>query len=364
MLSIAALVLLLQAPSPGAVTATVAPATPWIEQDPSAPDSPQYLNFDLLVTGHPAAPRTLERVSVRVFDAAGRLVHQRFCDGSGISPCNATLPDRTVPAGGSAIVYNPFPAFPAGLQLAELRYELVYGDSAGAEVDTARVTVRPARARRTPALLLPLTGRVLVFDGHDALSHHRRWNLAHPVIRAVGFTGNSGRYAYDLSLVDSLGRMFRGTGERNGDWYSWEAPVRAPAAGVVVATANDQPDWEVGRTSLPDSVIFARPIALYGNYVIIDHGDGSFSLLAHLRQGSVRVRPGDRLSAGQQVGKVGYSGSVHTIHNHYQLQSGPAYAAEGLPSYFTRIQRIGASPSRRLDPSATRIDSGDLVEAR
>ncbi|HVX87677.1 MAG TPA: hypothetical protein VG940_02030, partial [Gemmatimonadales bacterium] len=180
MLSVTALLLLLQAPSSAAVTATVAPATPWIEQDPASPGAPQFLNFDLLVTGHPSAQRTLERVSVRVFDAAGRLVHQRFCDGSGISPCNATLPDRTVRPGGSAIVYNPFPALPAGLQLAELRYELVYSDSAGAEVDTARVVVRPARPRHTPALLLPLTGRVLVFDGHDALSHHRRWNLAHP----------------------------------------------------------------------------------------------------------------------------------------------------------------------------------------
>lgn len=361
MLSAAALLLLLQAQAPTGVAVTVAPAAPWIEQDPSLPGSPQLLNFDLLVTGHPTAPRTLQRVAVSAFDASGRLMHQRFCDGSGISPCNATLPDRTVAPGGSAIVYNPFPSFPAGLQLAELRYELVYSDSAGVELDTARVTVRPARPRHTPALLLPLVGRVLVFDGHDALSHHRRWNLAHPVIRAVGFTGNSGRYAYDFSLVDTAGRMYRGAGDRNTDWYSWEAPVRAPAAGVVVAVANDQTDWEVGRTSLPDSVIFARPIALYGNYVVIDHGDGSFSLLAHMRRGSVRVRAGDRLTAGQQVGKVGFSGSVYTIHTHYQLQSGPAYSAEGLPSYFTGVRRLGDSPSRRL---VVRIDSGDLVEAR
>ena len=361
MLAAAALLLALQAQVPAGISVATAPATPWIEHDPSLPGSPQYLNFDLLITGHPAAPRTLERVTVRVFDAAGRLVHQRFCDGSGISPCIATLPDRTVAPGGSAIVYNPFSSFPAGLQLAELRYELVYGDSAGAPLDTVRITVRPARPRNTPALLLPLQGRVLVFDGHDALSHHRRWNLAHPVIRAVGFTGNSGRYAYDLSLVDSAGRMFRDAGDRNTDWYSWEAPVRAPAPGVVVAVANDQADWEVGRTSLPDSVIFARPIALYGNYVVLDHGDGSFSLLAHLRRGSVHVRAGDRISAGQQVGRVGFSGSVYTIHTHYQLQSGPAYSAEGLPSYFVQAQRLGAPAPQR---SPIRIDSGDLVVSR
>lgn len=363
MLSVTALLLLAQAQAPAGVSATATPAAPWVEQDPAAPGSPQYLNFDLIIAGHPTAPRTLERVTVRVYDAAGRLVHQRFCDGSGISPCNATLPDRTVAPGRTAIIYNPFPAFPAGLSLAELRYELVYADSTGAEVDTARVIVHPRRPRDLPALLLPVTGRVLVFDGHDALSHHRRWNLAHPVIRAVGFTGNSSRYAYDLSLVDSLGRMFRGAGDHNTDWYSWEAPVRAPAAGIVVAAANDQPDWEVGRTSLPDSVIFARPIALYGNYVIIDHGNGAFSLVAHMRQGSLRVHSGDRVTAGQQIGQVGYSGSVYTIHTHYQLQSGPNYFDEGLPSYFSRVRRVGTLAPERLE-RLQRLDSGDIVEAR
>ena len=361
MLSAAALLLLLQTQAAATVAVTTAPATPWIEQDPSLPGSGQLLNFDLIVTGHPTAPRTLQRVAVSAFDAAGRLMHQRFCDGSGISPCIATLPDRSVAPGGSAIIYNPFPSFPAGLQLAELRYELVYSDSAGVEVDTARIVVHPTRPRNTPALLLPLAGRVLVFDGHDALSHHRRWNLAHPVIRAVGFTGNSGRYAYDLSLVDTAGRMFRGAGDHNADWYSWEAPVRAPALGTVVALANDQPDWEVGHTSLPDSVIMGRPIALYGNYVIIDHGNGAFSLLAHMRMGSVRVKVGDRVTAGQQVGKVGFSGSVYTIHTHYQLQGGPEYSAEGLPSYFIQATRLG-SPAPPGMP--IRIDSGDLVDAR
>lgn len=297
------------------------------------------------------------RVEVAVHDAADRLVHTRFCDGSGLSPCIATLPDRRVPAGGRAILYNPFPAFPAGLPLAALTYTLVFTDSAGIPVDTSRITVRPRSSSGVAPLRLPLSGRVLVYDGHDLLSHHRRWNLAHPVIRAVGFTGSSGRYAYDLSHVDSAGRMFRGTGDRNADWVSWNAPVRAPRAGRVVALANDQRDGEVGRSSLPDSVIFARPIALYGNYVVLDHGDGTFSMLAHLREGSVEARVGDRVEAGAPLARIGFSGSVKTIHLHYQLQSGPAYADEGVPSYFTGVRRVGAS-------HATRIDTGDIVEAR
>ena len=353
---------LLQAPAGSTgLSVTVAPGTPWIEQDPSAPTSSQFLNFDFLIANGGGAPRTLAEVRLSVFDPAHQLVLRRFCDGSGISPCNATLPDRLVPAGGSVILYNPFHTLPGDLRLGELNYELVFADSAGIEVDTVSVAVHPSRPPATPALLVPVTGRLLVFDGHDSYSHHRRWNLAHPVIKMVGFTGNSGRYAYDLSRIDSTGAMYKGDGKLNSDWYSWEAPVRAPAAGTVVAVANDQTDWEIGRTSLPDSVIMSRPLALYGNYIIIDHGRGVFSLIAHMRLGSVTRKVGDRVTAGQQVGKVGFSGSVYTIHTHFQLQSGPEYFAEGLPSYFINASRVGAP---NTGSTLLRIDSGDLVVSR
>lgn len=358
-----ALLLFFQAPAPRpAVTVAVAPDHPRIEQDPSLPNGPQYLNFDLVIANGTTGARTLSAIHLTATDRAGATLWQRYCDGSGLSPCIATIPGREIAAGRSGIIYNPFHTLPGDLALEDLTYELRYADSAGTLVDTVRTTVHPERPRGLPALLLPLTGRVLVFDGHDALSHHRRWDLSHPVIRAVGFTGNSGRYAYDLSVVDGEGKMFRGEGKENRDWYSWEQPVRAPAAGTVVALANEEPDWEIGRTSLPDSVIFARPIALYGNYVVIDHGHGAFSLIAHLRQGSIPLHVGDRVTAGQQLGKVGYSGSVFTIHTHYQLQDGPRYSAEGLPSYFTGVTRVGAA--RRGTRGAIRIDSGDLVESR
>ncbi len=358
-----ALLLFLQAaPTPrSGVSVEVAPVTPWIEQDPSVAGSPQYLNFDLILINGAATARTLAAITLSATDPSGTPVLQRYCDGSGLSPCIATIPGREIAPGARAIVYNPFHTLPGDITLGTLTYELRYADSAGALVDTVRATIHPARPHPVP-LRLPLAGRVLVFDGHDALSHHRRWDLSHPVIRAVGFTGNSGRYAYDLSLVDPQGRMFRGDGKANTDWYSWEQPVRAPAAGVVVASANDEPDWEIGRTSLPDSVIFARPIALYGNYLVIDHGNGAFSLIAHLRQGSIPLRVGDRVSAGQQVGKVGYSGSVFTIHTHYQLQGGAHYSAEGIPSYFTGVVRVGAPRGATRGP--IRIDSGDIVESR
>jgi murein DD-endopeptidase MepM/ murein hydrolase activator NlpD len=80
-----------------------------------------------------------------------------------------------------------------------------------------------------------------------------------------------------------------------------------------------------------------------------------------MRSGSVTVRKGDRVRQGQPVGRVGFSGSVYTIHTHYQLQRGPEYDAEGLPSAFSRLIRVG-SASRR--GGHVRIDSGDVVQSR
>ena len=108
-------------------------------------------------------------------------------------------------------------------------------------------------------------------------------------------------------------------------------------------------------------MVLARPVALYGNYVVIDHGNGEFSLLAHMRSGSVTVRKGDGVRQGQPVGRVGFSGSVYTIHTHYQLQRGPEYDADGVPSTFGHLTRVGGTGGQG---GRMRIDSGDVVESR
>ena len=355
------LALLLQAAPPsGATTLAVrlAPDTALVERDPLT--AAGFANFDFLLTSGAAQPLELASIVMSAHDPAGAMLLRRFCDGSGLSPCIRTVPDRTLDPGASTIVYNPFHELPARLPLRELRYVLAFDDTAGNVVDSVTATV-PLRDYVTRTdLVLPLRGRVLVFDGHDFYAHHRRWNLAHPVVGKL-FRHNSGRYAYDLSIVDSAGRMYRGDGGRNEDWYSWNAPVLAPGAGTVVAAESAEQDWEVGRTSLPDSVVLARPLALYGNYVVLDHGNGEFSLLAHMRSGSVTVRQGDRVRQGQPVGRVGFSGSVYTIHTHYQLQRGPEYDAEGLPASFSRLTRVGRANSQG---DRLRIDSGDVVQSR
>ena len=354
----AALLVLLvfAAPRARAVTVRAEPDTAWLE--PGRGLQRVHVDFRFEHQG----PDTLELsdVVVSAYDAGGRFLARRFVAGNGTAPSILTLPARTVSAGHPLLVFNPFAEWDAALPLARLRYRFILESAARAE--TVHAEVRPREFRQRTDLILPLAGRVFVFDAHDGLAHHRRLDTTFPVIAKLGLTRNPGRYAYDLSVVDEAGSMWRTDGKRNEDWYSWGVPVRAPGAGKVVAAVNDRPDWEVGRTQLPIDDILRDPNTLTGNVVVIDHGNGEFSLLAHMRRGSVRVRAGDTVKQGDTIGLVGYSGSVFTVHVHYELRTGAGLVVEGLPSRFSRLDRwIG---DRRVPVSDGFIDTGDVIESR
>ena len=65
-------------------------------------------------------------------------------------------------------------------------------------------------------------------------------------------------------------------------------------------------------------VLLARNLYFTGNTVVIDHGLGVFSLLAHLSV--VGVREGDTVNRGEIIGKVGATGRVTGPHLHWAVR--------------------------------------------
>lgn len=134
------------------------------------------------------------------------------------------------------------------------------------------------------------------------------------------------RFALDLLIVRD-GASRAGDGRRNEDYHCFGTPILAPAAGTVLEAIDGVADNAPGRTN---------PREVTGNRVTIDHGNGEFSILAHLRNGSLRVQPGDAVRAGQHLGDCGNSGNSSEPHLHYQLQDGPRFGvAAGLPAQFS-----------------------------
>lgn len=91
--------------------------------------------------------------------------------------------------------------------------------------------------------------------------------------------------------------------------------VLAPAVGTVTGIRDGMPDIAINTPGAPP--LNGRDC---GNGVAIDHGGGWATQLCHLAQGSVRVRTGDRVAAGQPVGRIGLSGNTEFPHVHLSVR--------------------------------------------
>ena len=59
----------------------------------------------------------------------------------------------------------------------------------------------------------------------------------------------------------------------------------------------------------------------YGNFVVVDHGNGYSTLYAHMLNNSIVVQPGDKVSQGQKLGNMGSTGRSTGTHLHFEVRS-------------------------------------------
>ncbi|MEU6984146.1 M23 family metallopeptidase [Streptomyces sp. NPDC046324] len=125
------------------------------------------------------------------------------------------------------------------------------------------------------------------------------------------------------------------------DFPAFDAPLLAVADATVVHAEDGQRD-HLSRNSLPALVYLlliestVRSLAgarrVTGNHLVLDLGDGTYAMYAHLKRGSLTVRPGDRVAAGQELARCGNSGNSTEPHVHFQLMDGPDLdTARGVP---------------------------------
>lgn len=135
--------------------------------------------------------------------------------------------------------------------------------------------------------------------------------------------------AFDFVIKDAEGKMYKGNGKRNEDYYCFGRQIFAPCDGEVVQVVDGVKD------NIPG---VQNPMYAPGNSVLIKTGQGEFILLCHFKQHSIVVKQGQQLKRGSLLGLTGNSGSSAGPHLHFHLQNiEELNSATGIKSYFDSI---------------------------
>lgn len=186
-------------------------------------------------------------------------------------------------------------------------------------------------------LALPFTGRWLVQNSPASRIPSHGTDLfgtSHAIdFVPVGSDGRSAPRTFASLTGTESPESFAGFGR----------PILSPVSGEVVIVHDGEVDHVARRSPLsliayaltqPSRIRGGAP-AIAGNHVAIRTGNGLL-LVAHLRRGSIRVRTGQHVTAGEQLGECGNSGNSTEPHVHIQVSDSLAREARGIPITFVR----------------------------
>jgi murein DD-endopeptidase MepM/ murein hydrolase activator NlpD len=190
--------------------------------------------------------------------------------------------------------------------------------------------VLPARSNTRLALLTAITsGKPLVY------SPQFQYSLGDP-------SGAAQSYRYPLPWRGGPFRLSQGANGQYSHYgpknrYAMDiampvgTPIIAARAGVVVKTENSQS---------------GRGNDASGNFVRVLHDDGTMGVYLHLKQGSVSVREGQRVTVGSPLALSGNTGNSSGPHLHFVVQRNTGEGLVSIPYQFS--QPLGALPNFAL----------------
>lgn len=146
-----------------------------------------------------------------------------------------------------------------------------------------------------------------------------------------------GRFAIDFVKLDSSGKLTAGNPETVSQYYSHGAEVFAVADGVVASMRNDFKESATISANPDHAPHFAS-----GNFLAIRLSDSVYAFYEHLMPGSIPLKVGDKVRAGQVVARVGFTGQASEPHLHFHLADrNSVLGAEGIPFTFKKFNHKG-----------------------
>jgi hypothetical protein len=350
-----------RSPAPSTAVKPAA-ATPLLAEVLSPPipvpatDGKVHLAYELQLTNALGQDVTVSSVAVKAGDktlltlAGDRLPYWMRTLG-GTEPTSKMGPGQSAAVWLDVVIDGPTDSTPAVPQ--ELSHTIVTNLTkpmppllpATMTEDVAPVTV----STHEPPVISPPLGGTRWVDGNsccDMTPHRMALNPLNGKLWAAE------RFAIDYLQLSPDGTVYRGDASKPESYPYFGADIHAVADGPVVGIVDGLPEQVAGRS--PTGLTLDQ---YGGNHIVQDIGDGNYAFYAHLKTGSVKVKPGDRLSTGQVIGNLGNTGNTDAPHLHFHVMSTPdPLMSNGIPFIFK---------SFKLDGRLASMDGiGDLLTGK
>jgi len=156
---------------------------------------------------------------------------------------------------------------------------------------------------------LPFNGSWTAVNGGNTKETSHSWELL------------TQRFAYDFVILDKNKLSFNEQTENINSYYCYNKEIVSVQKGVVVKVVDNIDDYEkVGNYSLD-----WKTKNIIGNHIIIKHSNGEYSLYAHLKNQSIKVKKGDNVEKGELLAYCGNSGRSTEPHLHFQIMKNPNF---------------------------------------
>jgi murein DD-endopeptidase MepM/ murein hydrolase activator NlpD len=325
-----------------------------------------YLVYEVRLTNFGKTPLGVSRLEVRDADfmtaapivtLAGEQLDkqlQHFADPAiGDHIPDAAAGHRSLAAGETALVFLTIILEPGATVPDRLSHRLFTADTS---IDGAIVGTRSPKLQ---VVRPPLEGKWRAYSGAgDNNSHHRRQFFV-----LGGHSAAPNRHAIDWKRIEN-GASSSGPEGENASYYAYGSRVLAVANGTVVGVKDGIPDNTPGHVGAEALKLSLETI--FGNYVVLDLGQGQFAQYMHLQPGSVSVKVGQRIRRGEVIALVGNSGSSFEPHLHFEVTTSPTpMMGEGLPYLFDVLEtETNGVPQRRRRELPTKDSIVNFARAR
>jgi len=165
--------------------------------------------------------------------------------------------------------------------------------------------------------------------------------------------------ALDFVIVDDSSQTYQNKGIEKDDFYCFNKPVIAPMDGYVFNIINTIEENEIAGVNTVDN---------WGNTIVLNHLNGLYSQISHVKKDSFKVSIGDYVAKGTVLGSCGNSGRSPEPHIHFQLQTDPKVGAKTVAypiAYFVETkdkkQRLKISEIPKEDTIISNVTIHSLL---